>query len=355
MATSGTIATTVFKTRKVVDQAYRRCRLPAQTITGEMLEIALDELQLMLPAWLNSQLPLWCQTKYVIGLQEGVYSVALPVGVIDILDANLRTVTRLTDGTPTATTGIAAQAFDSDIVTVCALTGAIGQNITLVLDDAASVQTTGVLPSTSGTYSLDFQYLDQDGVTWVPYHTDVAVVLVANEWFWFDSQGIPLTALGYRMVLNTATPLSVRELVFANNGNEINMARINRDDYFYLPDKYARGRPVQFWLDRQRVQAVMNIWPAPAAQFIYAQITMIAARQIMDVGTLQQEIEVPQLWWDALVAGLARRLAMITPEVKPDVVQITADEARTALSLAFAENRDRSPINIVVDISPYTS
>jgi len=355
VATSGTIATTVFKTRKVVDQAYRRCRLPAQSITGEMLENALTELQLMLPAWLNKQLPLWCQTKYIIGLTEGVYSVVLPVGVIDVLDVNMRTTTRLTEGTATSSTGNADLAFDADLATTCDLTGVIGQNITLELNEAASVQTTGVLPATSGTYSLDFQYLNEDGVTWVSYHLDTAVVLVANEWFWFDAQGIPLTALGYRMVLNTASALSVRELVFANRGNEINMARINRDDWFYLPDKYVRGRPVQFWLDRQRVQAIMNIWPSPEAQFIYSQITMIGARQIMDVGTLNQEIEVPQLWWDALVCGLAERLAIITPEVKPEMIKITKEMAADSLALAFAENRDRSPINIVVDISPYTS
>lgn len=355
MATSGTTATTTFKTRKVIDQAYRRCRLPAQSITGEMIQSALDELQLMLPAWLNKQLPLWCQTKYILGLQEGVYSVELPVGVIDVLDVNLRTTTRLTDGIASSSTGTPDNAFDADLATVCTLTGVIGQNITLTLNEAASVQTTGLLPASSGTYSLEFQYLDQDGVTWVPYYTNTAVVLVDSEWFWIDSQGIPLTALGYRMVLNTASALSVRELVFANNGNEINMARINRDDWFYLPNKYSTGRPVQFWLDRQRVQAVMNIWPAPAAQFVYSQITMIAARQIMDVGTLQQEIEVPQLWWDALVCGLAERLAIITPEVKPEMIKITKEMASDSLALAFAENRDRSPINIVVDISPYTT
>jgi hypothetical protein len=355
VATSGTIGTTVFKTRKVVDQAYRRCRLPAQSITGEMLETALTELSIMLPAWLNSQLPLWCQTKYIVGLTEGVYSVALPVGVIDVLDVNLRTTTRPTDGTATATTGIAANAFDADITTTCVLTGVIGQNIALTLNAAASVQTTGLLPASSGTYSLDFQYLAADGVTWTSYYSNTAVVLTDSQWYWFDSQGIPQTALGYRMVLNSAVALSVRELVFANAGNEINMARINRDDWFYLPDKYARGRPVQFWLDRQRSNCVMNVWPAPASQFVYAQLTMLAARQIMDVGTLNQEIEVPNLWWDALVCGLAARLAIVTPEVKPEMIPLTKSMASEALSLAFAENRDRSPINIVVDISPYTS
>lgn len=355
MATSGTISTTVFNTRKVIDQAYRRCRLPPQSITGEMIETAKDELFLMLSAWPNKQLPLWCQSKYIVGLTEGVYSVSLPVGVLDVLDANIRTTTRLTDGVATASTGDPDNAFDSDLATVCTLTGVIGQSITLTLDEAAAVQTTGLLPGTSGTFSLEFQYLSEDAVTWVTYYTDAAAVLVDSEWVWFDVQGVPATALGYRMVLNTAATLSVRELVFANNGNEINMARINRDDWFYLPNKYSKGRPVQYWLDRQSSQCVMNVWPAPEAQFVYAQITLMAARYIMDVGTLQQELEIPQRVYDAVVWGLAEKLAVVTPEVKVEMIKVTREGAREAFGLAIAEDRDRSPINLNVDISPYTA
>ena len=36
MAYSGTVSETTFNALKVVDHAFRRCRLPAQAITGEM-------------------------------------------------------------------------------------------------------------------------------------------------------------------------------------------------------------------------------------------------------------------------------------------------------------------------------
>ncbi len=44
MATSGTVSTTNFTTRQVIDHAFRRCRLGAQQITSEMIDVANDQL-----------------------------------------------------------------------------------------------------------------------------------------------------------------------------------------------------------------------------------------------------------------------------------------------------------------------
>jgi hypothetical protein len=181
------------------------------------------------------------------------------------------------------------------------------------------------------------------------------VEVVNSQWLWFDVQGVPSVAFYRFEVAAASLPFSVRELVFANRINEINLARLNRDDYFYLPDKNVRGRPVQYWLDRQRDAVIMDIWPAPDTTSRYRQLAVMGVRHIQDVGTLQQELEVPQRWYEATVWSLARRLAIITPEVKPEMMVITKEEASEALSLAWAEERDRSPINIVVDLSPYTA
>ena len=42
MAYSGNIGVKTFNSLKVIDHAFRRCRLPAQAITSEMQEYALD-------------------------------------------------------------------------------------------------------------------------------------------------------------------------------------------------------------------------------------------------------------------------------------------------------------------------
>ena len=63
MAVSGTVSTTVFNTRKVIDHAYRRCRIPPEGISSEQISFALDSLYLILSMLANRGLQLWCIEK----------------------------------------------------------------------------------------------------------------------------------------------------------------------------------------------------------------------------------------------------------------------------------------------------
>lgn len=352
MATSGTIGQVVFTTRKVIDASFRACRISPQVITGEMINNALEQLALMLSEWANVGVPLWCQTKYILPMYKGMYEVPLPLGTVDVLNANLRTVSRLV-GNPTSSTGVAANAFDDDLDTVCTLSGLTPQNITLELETGTRITTFGLLPGTTGTLDFELQY-SYDASAWTTFYTGTDYASIDEEWLWLDFQGLPDAQYWRIVVDDLSLPYSVRELVWANTPNEIDMARINKDDWFSLPNKTFEGRPVQYWLNRQRDFPIMNLWPAPNSAAQYQQITVLVHRQIMDVGTMTQEVEVPQRAYSALVANLAHRLAITTPEVKIDVVKVTGPEASRSLNLFWGEERDRSPINIELDIGPYT-
>jgi hypothetical protein len=60
VAVSGTVSQTVFNTRKVVDHAFRRCRLPPEGVGSEQLTVALESLYLILSQLANRGLQLWC-------------------------------------------------------------------------------------------------------------------------------------------------------------------------------------------------------------------------------------------------------------------------------------------------------
>ena len=102
MATSGTVSTTQFTTRQVIDHAYRRCRLGAQQITSEMIDVANDQLYLILSNLANRGVQLWCIERTVLPLYEGQGSVPLPLGTVDLLNTNLRTLQEAT-GTVSST------------------------------------------------------------------------------------------------------------------------------------------------------------------------------------------------------------------------------------------------------------
>jgi hypothetical protein len=75
----------------------------------------------------------------------------------------------------------------------------------------------------------------------------------------------------------------------------------------------------------------------------------------MDVGSMTQEIEVPQRWYEALVAMLAARLAMEYLEVDPGMIPMLDGKAKESLYFAQQEERDNSPVNILPNISMYTA
>lgn len=350
MATSGTISTTVFNTQEVVDSAHRGCRLPAAVITGEMLAIARQQLYLLLSALANAGVPLWCQTKYILPMYINRFTVPCPTGTIDVLNANLRTLSRF-DGTVTASGGTAALAFDGDLSTACTQVVA-GGNIILELETEMAVTNFGILPNATGAWNISLQYSD-DGVTYTTFQAYPTFAAVTGEWQWFDFEGLT-PHLFWRLLATAPTVLDVTELVWANNPSEIPVARVNKDDYFNLPNKQFAGRPVQYWLDRQRSVQNMVLWPAPNSAAQFQQITVLVHRHIMDVGTFQQEIEIPQRWYDAIIWQLAKKIALITPEVKPEQIELVKTEAKETLALAWMEERDDSPMYLQPNISIYT-
>jgi hypothetical protein len=99
----------------------------------------------------------------------------------------------------------------------------------------------------------------------------------------------------------------------------------------------------------------MRLWPVPNADAETSQIVLWRQRQIMDVGTLTEELEVPQRWYEAVVSLLAAKLAFEIPEVDASLIPLLDQKASQALYMARMEERDNSPITIAPNISMYTA
>jgi hypothetical protein len=356
MATSGVIGQS-FTVQQVIDHAFRACRLAPQQIAGEDVDTALEQLNFMLSAWADDGVPLWCQTKYILPLVQGQFQLNVASyfpGVVDILEANLQTCTQFT-GVATSSQGVAANAFDNNPLTFCTQTTP-GGNIQLQIPSATALTIVGFMPAVSGVLpSLSFQY-SLDGVTWVTFWSVTNYAGVAGTFTWWDvsSFGVVPAASFYRVLAGSTTTLNVAELFFGNNPTEIPVARINKDDYWNLPNKTFQSRPVQYWCDRQVNGPTMWLWPAPGAAFVFQQITVLAHRQIMNVLTMAENLEIPQRGFDAVWASLGERLRMLVPTVdKKETMDLPAwaDRCRR---LFWGEERDDSPVMLQVDLSPYT-
>lgn len=350
MATSGTVSTTVFNTRKLLEHSFRRAKLSPQQITPEYVQMAQDLLYMFLSTLASKGIALWCIDKVILPMYENVQTVPCPVGTVDVLNTNLRTSNRIT-GTASASEGDAENAFDGDIDTECVQTSPAGY-IELALDSGSSAPLFGILPGVSATWDVSIQG-SMDGSTWVDLYANDELDVVDGEWFWVDIEGV-INYSFYRLKANNATILDVREFYLGTLLNEIPVAKLNRDDYANLPNKFFPGRPVQFWYDKQRVQPLLTLWPAPGEGYTFSQLILYVQRYVQDVGTLTQEIEVPQRWYMAIMLQIALGICSEVPEVPPGTRMEIEPEAREKLREAWDSETDSSPSYILPNISCYT-
>jgi hypothetical protein len=327
MAYSGTVSQTVFDTRRVIENAARRCKLPPQSLSAEHVDVANDQLYLLLSDLSNRGIQLWCIEKQIYPLYNGVGTITLDTGTVDVLNSNLRWVQEVS-GTEYDDPTYREVAFPS----------------------ATLVSTVGVLWSAASA-PIALQRSD-DGVTWTTIQTETPSA-AAGEWTWYDLDS-EVAAIYFR-VLATSGTLDFDQIYLANTPTEVPLARTNRDDYTNLPNKsFQSNRPLQYWFDRQVKQPVMHMWPVPNSGAETSQIVLWRQRYIMDVGTMTQEIEVPQRWYEAIVSMLAARLAQEYVEVDAAMIPMLDQKAERALYIAQQEERDNSPMMFAPNISMYT-
>ena len=325
MAYSGTVSTTTFNAVKVVDHAFRRCRLPAQAITAEMQTYALESLYLFLSELASIKTPSWCIEKMVLPMYENQPIVTLPNGTVEVLNLNYRTIQPVTGTTTTTST-----------------------SYTVNFTTQTTVDIVGVEWSGAST-PLTFQ-VSTNGTVWVTVgtFTDTAS---AGEIVWTDISG----ALAYQYFRITSTiTFNYAVVTLGNMPQEIPLGQLNRDSYVNQSNKVFPGRPSNYYFQRDLPQPVVNLWPAPFSAAEQAQLVLWRHRQIMDTANLQQDVEVPQRWLNAIIDGLAAEVAAETPQVDPQIMAVLDQKATMSLQRAWDGDNDGSPIQINPGIGVYT-
>jgi len=349
MAYSGTVSNTVVNVQKLIDHGARRAGKLAEELTVEQVNAARESLYFVLSELVNTGINYWCVDKKVIGLQANKQVYDMPVGFNDVLNALYRKMNR-PSGAYSSSSGIAINAFDGNVDTVCTQTSANG-NISIYYSSPVYVGSIGVLPGVSGSLTVVFEY-STDGITWQTLYSPGQETWVNNEWLWYDIE-TGQNCQYYRMRATNGGTLVVRELFFGNNSTEITMARLNRDDYTNLPNKnFTANQPFQFWLTRTLPLSQMNLWPVPSDSFV--QVVVWYSRQVMDVGALTDELEIPQRWYMAILNMLAHQMALELPSIDPARIQYLAVLAEKSFNLAEQEERDKSPIYFAPNIAVYS-
>lgn len=323
MAFSGSISSTTFNALKVVDHAFRRCRMPAQAITAEMQSYALESLYLLLSELANTKTPSWCIERQIYPFYEGQPVVTLDNGTVEVLNANLRTVQELTGETVALPTSY---------------TVGVG----------GTVNTVGV-KWLGASVDLTFQ-TSEDGLVWVTVGTQTTDA-TSGEWTWTDI--LPARSGTFFRITSTSAML-MEQVYLGTLPQEIPMGVLNRDTYVAQSNKVFLGRPLTYWFQRDLPRPVMNLWPSPNAAAEHQQLIVWRHRHIMDTENLQQDVEVPQRWLEAITAGLSARVGAETPTVDPNLVAVLEQKWIAARQAAWDGDNDGSPTFINPGIACYT-
>lgn len=357
MATSGTVGQTVFETRKVIDHAMRRAKVPVQIITSEHIDTALDLLFLNLSALASYGIPLWVIEKTILPIYRGERSVPLPIGSVDVMEFNIRQLQRNL-GSNSASEGIADNAFDGNLTTSCTQVAPAG-NITVDYgaNNAVQIDSYGIFFPVTATWDITIQG-SQDDITYTDLYTNATLAAIAGDWFWLDlEQQIPFRYI--RLQANGATVLDVAEFYLGNTANEIPMPKVSLDSYSNLPDKTFLSRPTEYWFDKQAVGSANNnsiatVWPPPDTEYTFYQYILYIKRQIQDVGTMVQQLEVPQRWYEFVICDLARKLVREIPEADISRLPILDADFQAESNNAWTGEDDGSPVRITPRIGVYT-
>lgn len=136
------------------------------------------------------------------------------------------------------------------------------------------------------------------------------------------------------------------------NGDGSNSDRIiyplSRTEYASMPDKMQQASPTSFWFDRL-IAPTFTLWPVPDGT--EPTLSYYRFTNIQDAATANAtNPQLPYLWLDAYVAGLAHRLSRI---YKPDVEAAREADSIKAYNVASTQGTENVPLFIGPDTSAY--
>lgn len=356
MAYSETTGQTKINVDQLISYAYREAGKMAEEITPEYIEAAKQALFYNLQNLSNLGVNLWLLDNQLYGTVADQQKLPLPATTIDVREANWVYVQNLQISEALPVDNIESpNVFDQNLNTYGTTT--TGENwFGAYFNPAEPVYYVGINAYVSGpigsttTYTIAYE-TSNDGITWTTQEIFDPVTLADRQWqYWYIYTTPNYSFYRLRELVNPT--MSLRQVVFSQSTQVIPLARLNRDDYWNLPNKqFSSQRSLQYWYDRQ-IEPSMYLWPVPNNDFQMFQL--VIEKQMMDVGSLTNELYIPDRWISSVQASLSHKLALQLPGIDMARIQYLEAQADKLFMQANNEERDKSPIYFQPNISYYT-
>ena len=320
MTTSGTIATTSIDTSAVIEHAFRRVKVLPSAQTPETVLIAKECLYMLLLNLGNRGLNLWAVEKAFIGLNAGQATYQTEAGTLDVLNVIFSQPT-LISGT------FAATANGGQMTIVSETVRRVGFKL--------SAPYSGVIVLLAGATALT-------ALPTAQYN--------AGQVYWAD---LPVSTAGTQFsVEGSCAPYPVvSDIYLASNSYDLPCTQWNRDTYAALNAKTQASRPSTSYFFEKKLIPTITLWPVPVNETDHLMI--YRHRQPQDVGSLVQQLEIPQRWLDGIIWMLASRLCFELPQVDKDTATLVVQMADKQVFEAEQSETDGAPIYITPGIGVY--
>ncbi len=140
------------------------------------------------------------------------------------------------------------------------------------------------------------------------FQADGMPVWLMNKYTFTTVAGTAKYVIGEGQTLNTPAPLKVTQ-AYRNQTNSQNVPLNIYTQYNYniLPLSLSSGTPVNLYYQPLRTTGEINLWPTPGDST--TTITLVYQHQASDMSSSNNDIDFPSYWTEAVIYGLAWRLA----------------------------------------------
>lgn len=225
--------------------------------------------------------------------------------------------------------------------------------------------------ATSGTYNFNpslgeitlyaYQLLGVRPTAILQEHIDAARLATNMMFTRWSNQGVNLwQVVPYTQTLtqgiatysvNQNAVVILDAFITVTNGS-VNTDRIilpiSRTEYTSYPNKSQQGFPTTYWFDRL-LSPTITLWPVPDGN--EASLTYYSVYRIQDAnmnGT--EQVDIPPIWLEAMVYGLAERLAQIW---EPDKLVYLKQMADESYDIAASQNIETAQQYISPQLAGY--
>lgn len=219
--------------------------------------------------------------------------------------------------------------------------------------------------TTSGTYSFSpdvqslvdesFERCGIDPASLTARHLKSArmsMALLFSEWsnkgphLWAIDQQIQTLTQGTAAYETPVGTVALLDVALRRSNVDTFIYPMSQDEYLAIPSKTAQGIVSRYWFERINNDPTTNpatlgtpkihVWNTPdnsTDQLIYYRM-----RALQDVGSGSKTPDIPPRWQEALVAGLAKKLAV---KFAPGRIGPLTGEANARFVEAHTEDRER--------------